>query len=150
MYRKELSFYFKLSFLFHIKLSWKCFFMRKFKWKTFTNCNFADLTMSTLCIQHLNLYWIKTNLAGWQLLIVHNYTFKFSPFYFFRLNWVGCLFHCNTGTLTKLSFLYIPFSISLKLVVGTCMDRATPVYNEKKNIQSIVLKLFFHRIWNMT
>ena len=54
----------------------------------------------------LNLYWIKINLAGWQLLTKDNSTFTFSPFYFYRVNWVGCLFHCNTGTLRKQSFLY--------------------------------------------
>ena len=35
MCEKEFSFYF-------IKLSWKCFFMKEFKWKIFTNCNFFN------------------------------------------------------------------------------------------------------------
>ena len=48
----------------------------------------------------------KTNLPGRRLLTVHNYTFKFSHFYIFRLNWVGCLLHCITGTFKKQSFLY--------------------------------------------
>ena len=40
MREKEFSFYF-------IKLSWKHFFMKKFKWKIFRNCNFADKVMKT-------------------------------------------------------------------------------------------------------
>ena len=42
------------------------------------------------------MYRLKTNLAGRELLTVQKYTFKCSPFYFVRLKWVGCLFHCNT------------------------------------------------------
>ena len=41
MREKEFSFCF-------IKLSWKRFFMKEFKWKIFTNCNFADFAMKTV------------------------------------------------------------------------------------------------------
>ena len=101
MREKEFSFSF-------IKLSWKRFFMKEFKCKIFTNRNFADFVIKTQCIQRSNSYLIKTNVVGGRLLTVHNYAFKFSfsPFHFFRLNWVGCLFHCNTDTLRKQSFLY--------------------------------------------
>ena len=81
---------------------------------------------------------LNNNQFGWSTTSpVHNYTFKFSPFYFFRLNWVGCLFHCNTGNLRKQSFLYLMFcsAISSNLVVGTCMSGATPVYNGNKTSQ---------------
>ena len=88
-----------------INLSWKRFFMKEFQWKIFTNRNFADFAIKLLCISCSNSYSIKTNTAGRQLLNVHNYTFKFPPIYFFRLNWVGYLFHCNTGTFRKQSFL---------------------------------------------
>ena len=65
-----------------IKLSWKRFFMKEFKWKIFTNRNFADFAIKTLCISFSNSYWIKTNTAGRQLLNVHNYTLSFLLFTF--------------------------------------------------------------------
>ena len=40
MREKEFYFYF-------IKLSWKRFFMKEFKWKIFTTRNFADFAMKT-------------------------------------------------------------------------------------------------------
>ena len=64
---------------------------------------------------------------------MHNYAFEFSPFYFFGLNWVGCLFHCNTGPLESIASSNLMFrnAISLKPVVGTYIDGITPVYNGK-------------------
>ena len=43
MCKKEFSFYF-------IKLSWKHFFMKEFKWKILMNHNLTDFAMKTLCI----------------------------------------------------------------------------------------------------
>ena len=59
-----------------------------------------------------NQFILNNNQFGWSSTSpVHNYIFKFSPFYFFRLNWVGCLSNCNTGNLRKESFLYLMFWI---------------------------------------
>ena len=101
MNKKEFSFYF-------IKFSWKHIFMKEFKWKIFTITILliSQWKLIYIYIQHCNLRWIKTNLAGRKLLTAHHYTFEFSPLYFFRLNWVGYLFHCSTGTLRKQSFLH--------------------------------------------
>ena len=76
MREKEFCFYF-------IKLSWKCFFMKEFKWTIFTNRNFADFAMKTVYIKRSNSCWIKTSLAGRRLLPVHNYTFKLLCFLYF-------------------------------------------------------------------
>ena len=95
-----------------------------------------NLLIKTLGIWRSNTYWIKTKNKNWLINDLWQWTitlFKFSLFYFFRLNWVGCLFHCNTGNRSKIfSTLMFRNTINLKPVVGTYMGRVTPVYNGKK------------------
>ena len=44
-----------ILYLFY-QLSWKRFAMKEFKWKVFTNCNFADFAMKTWCIWRSSPY----------------------------------------------------------------------------------------------
>ena len=56
------------------------------------------------------------------------------PVYFFRLNWVGCLFHCLTLAFLECkssSTIMFRNAISVKLVVETYMGDATVLYNRK-------------------
>ena len=64
------------------------------------------ISQQKYCVFSIQICTYQNSVTVWQLLTVHNYIFKFSPFYFFRLNWIGCLFYCNTGTLRKQSLLY--------------------------------------------
>ena len=100
------------------------------------------------------LYWIwapkygfpKIGIMTWHW---HNYACKFSPFYFFRLNWVGC-FVCFIVTLALLeskasSTMMFHNTISLNLVVGTYMGAATSIY-KWKNTLGAPFGHSFHRL----
>ena len=51
--------------------------------------------------------WIAISpIKKWKCITVHNCTFKIPLFYFFRLNWVGCLFHRKTSIFRMQTFLY--------------------------------------------
>ena len=56
MREKKFSFYF-------IKMSWKHFFMKEFKWKIFRNCNFADKLMKTVYLAFQ--FVLNKNQFGW-------------------------------------------------------------------------------------
>ena len=56
-----------------------------------------------------------------------------------------CLFHCNTGTLTKQNFIMFCNVISLKHIVGTYVGGTTLVCNAK-NILGVFHGISFHRI----
>ena len=114
-----------------IKWSWKRF-MKEFKWKIFTNRNFADFAMKTLCIQHSNSHWIITNLTGRRLFTVHNYTFKMFLLFTFldSAGWNVC---------------FIVTLAPLESKTSTSMGGTTSVCNAK-NILGLLLGLSFHKI----
>ena len=66
-------------------------------------CRFCNENIVYLAFK----FALTKNQSGW-LTTSHiaQLHFSFLLFTFFRLNWVGYLFHCNTGKLRKQSFLY--------------------------------------------
>ena len=77
------------------------FFMKEFNWKIFYKLQFHRFWDEN--IGHLAFKFVANkNQSGW---LTTSHSAQHS-FYFFRLNWVGCLFHCNTGTLRKQRFFY--------------------------------------------
>ena len=52
----------KFCFCF-IKLSWKCFFIKEFKWKICMNCNFTDFTIKH-SVFSVKKYVLNKNQSG--------------------------------------------------------------------------------------
>ena len=95
MREREFSFYF-------IKLSWKRFFSGKYlripippisRWKH------SVFSVQT-CLK-LKAFWLVDNFSECIITLL-----SFLLFFLFRVNWVGCLIHRNTGTLIKQRLLY--------------------------------------------
>ena len=80
------------------------FFMKEFTWKIFTiaispNSWWKRSVFSVQIRFEWKPVWLVGDFSQCTIALL-----KF--LYFFRLNWVGCLFHCNTGTFRKQSFFY--------------------------------------------